>query len=182
MRPTAAWCPRSPRARIWRILPEQVRRVMAQSGPGVRRSGRGGGERRAGADRRADRRQPVRQGHRHRARVALRGGQPSGGARADRAAAGAGAGRGRRFRICCCWCRAGIASASRWRGRASRAAGQHAGRRGRRGVRQGGEAAGAGLAGRAGAGDGWRRAGTRGAIAFPRPLLGGPGAISASPG
>ena len=59
--------------------------------------------------------------------------------------------------------------------RAARAAGQHDGRRGRRGVRQGGEAARAGLAGRPGAGDGWRRSGDPARFAFPRPLLGRPG-------
>ena len=53
------------------FLPEQVRGVMARAGLAFARAGRCGGERRAGADRRADRRQPVRQGHRDRARAAV---------------------------------------------------------------------------------------------------------------
>ncbi len=97
-------------------LPDLVGAVMARAGVGFRRPGRGGSQRRAGPDRRADRRQPVRQGHRDRARAALCRGEPPGGACADRPAAGAGGGRRRVSRTCCCWSPAGIASASRWQG------------------------------------------------------------------
>ena len=114
-RRSAAWCRRSPRAPIWRICRSWCADVMARAGAGVRRPRRRRGQRRAGADRRADRRQPVRQGHRARARPAVRRGQPSGGACADRPPAGPGARAARRSPICCCWSPAAIASASRWR-------------------------------------------------------------------
>ena len=89
----AAWCPRSRRARIWLSARAWCSARDGAGGREVRELGGRGGERRAGADRRPDRRQRVRQGDRHSRGMPYRRGQPSGGACADRAPARAGAGR-----------------------------------------------------------------------------------------
>ena len=117
----------------------------------------------------------LRQGHRAGARRALRRGQPSGGACADRAAARPRAGRVRRFPICCCWSPAGIASA--WRSRASGAIAGSAARSTTRPARRS-------TRWRSCSGCGWpggpalERLAARGdpaRFALPRPMLGRPG-------
>ena len=168
MRPMAASCRRSRRALIWSTCGAGARGdgACGQSNAtwGRRR------ERGAGPDRRADRRQPVRQGDRDRA-AAIRRGQPSGGARADRTAARAGRGRRWNSRICCCWCRRALPVRGCRGGRAvsrgwARRSTMPPARRSTRWRKL------RGWAGRAGRRwSGWRRRRSR-RFAFPRPMLG----------
>ena len=172
----AAWCRRSPRGPIWRFLPELVRArdgarrarlsrelggVAASAGPGLIGGLIVGSQFAKGI--------AIAHG------AALRRGEPSGGARADRAPAGPGARAAPPSPTCCCWSPAGIANASRWRasGATGGSAARWTTRRARRSTRWRNCSAWAGPAGRRWSG--WRRTATRARYAFPRPLLGRPG-------
>ena len=143
-------------------LPRLVARVLDEAGLGAARARRRRRHRRAGADRRADRRRQLRQGDRARARAALPRDQPPGGACADRRGCPIVAPEGLAFPICSCCSRAGIANAWRWRawGGTVASAARWTMRWAR--LRQIGQAARPALAGRAASGAAGRAAATRG--------------------